>query len=122
MQRKSTFFILLATAAMMSSGVWAGGHIMTTKPENKKLKLKTWTVIGYKYQLQCCTNLTSGVWQDLGEEFTADETSTNLTVNAESSSCWFRVVEKKTALSGPTSPPTPPPSEFRRPPSSPPTQ
>ena len=111
---------LCAVVALTASCALGSGKIMTVERENAKLKLKTWMVIGHKYQLQCSTDITSGNWQNVGDEITADLTSTNLVVGTEAKSCWFRVVEKKTVQSGPTSPPEPPPLEFKKPPTTPP--
>lgn len=120
MNEKRIIIAVIAATLSLWATAWADGTIMKVKKVERKLDLKTWTVIGNKYQLQCTTNLTSGVWEDVGVEFTADLTTTNLAVNTEADSCWFRVVEKKVAHAAPTSPPNPPPSSFPRPPSTPP--
>lgn len=111
-------FLVATLSAWLTT--WADGTIMKVNREEAGLDLKTWTVIGNKYQLQCSTNLVSGTWENVGGEFTADVTSTNLNVETGAKSCWFRVVERKVAHLQPTSPPTPPPSEFAKPPSRPP--
>ncbi|QBG48790.1 hypothetical protein EGM51_15790 [Verrucomicrobia bacterium S94] len=86
----------------------ANGTITEVKPVQAGLELKTWTVIGNRYQLQCSTNLVEGGWTDLGSQITAVKTATNLSVNAEADHCWFRVVEEQADAAGPTSPPKPP--------------
>lgn len=120
MKEKPIIVVALAATLSLLATAWADGTIMKVMKKEAGLDLKTWTVIGNKYQLQCTTNLVSGAWEDVGAEFTADLTTTNLAVETEAPNCWFRVVEQKVARIQPTSPPNPPPSEFPKPPSMPP--
>lgn len=120
MNVKRGFLAFCACVLLAGSTAWASGKIMRIEKETAQLELKTWLIVGNKYQLQCSTNLVSGIWTDVGEQFTAGLTSTNLTVEAEAARCWFRVVQEKGTQEGPTSPPEAPPAEFKMPPSSPP--
>lgn len=109
MQIRKYLPALCAAAVLAGSTAWASGRIMTLKSVSAELDLFTWMIVDHTYQLQCTSNLTSGVWIDLGDEFTAAATTTNLLVGTEAPSCWFRVVETEKALDGPTSPPEPHP-------------
>lgn len=114
-QIKYTIYAAAAFAALWVSA-WADGSITEINAENSNLKLKAWTVMGNKYQLQCSTNLVSGTWQNISEEFTAERTTTNLTVGTEANSCWFRVLEEPVQIAGPRTPPAPPAAVPQRPP------
>lgn len=112
MHTKKNISAFCAAVLLAGSTAWASGKILSVNKESVGLSLKTWMIVGHKYQLQCSTNLVSGIWIDVDEEFTSDLTLTNLMVDAESKQCWFRVVEQKTDLSGPTTPPEAPPQGF----------
>lgn len=107
MHIQHSIYMAITVAALWSS-VWADGTITEIKAENSDLKLKTRMVMGNKYQLQCSTNLVAGSWENIGEQITAEKTETNLIVGTEAKSCWFRVVEEKVQLAGPTTPYSPP--------------
>jgi hypothetical protein len=51
------------------------------------------SVVGERYQVQCCTNLAENVWSDVGYEVDAVATSTVESADASSASCFFRVIE-----------------------------
>ncbi|MDF7798001.1 hypothetical protein P4C99_00900 [Pontiellaceae bacterium B1224] len=89
--------------------VTADGTITEILPQGNELRLEIRTFAGGLYQLQCSTNLVSGTWVDIGEEFMSDAGYTNLTVSAEAGNCWFRVLEKPTSPNGMPVPPSEPP-------------
>jgi len=104
---RMTFAVSVATLSFLST-VLASGKVLEIKTEESEINLKTWMVVGNKYQLQCTTNLASGAWTDVGQQITADQATSNLTAGAEAKACWFRVVEETMEIEGPRTPPTPP--------------
>ncbi|MDZ8118741.1 hypothetical protein [Pontiella agarivorans] len=101
-------WMALAVLHLMLTVSRADGTITEVNVVKSGLELKTWMVIGNKYQLQCSTNLVEGSWEDLGEQINAVMTVSNLYVHTEAEQCWFRVVEEQGDAAGPTSPPKPP--------------
>lgn len=106
-RRRMIFAVSVATLSFLTT-VLASGKIMKIKPKKSEVDLKTWMVVGNEYQLQCTTNLASGVWTDVDEQITASQTTSNLTVETGAKVCWFRVVEAMEEIPGPRTPPTPP--------------
>ena len=62
------FFVsTVITLALLLENVVADGTITEIRPEESALNLTVRTSLGEQYQLQGTTNLSAGVWEDIGE-------------------------------------------------------
>ena len=138
-------FRVISACSLMAMQAAADGHITTlrlvedpaiaeasTEPEAAKgrrqsqqaarsVVLTLDTVAGNEYRIQATGNLVSGSWDDIGDVFTATESSTTLSFPENDSHRFFRavVLTQNIAPAEPVQPPPPgpPPSV---PPSTPP--
>jgi hypothetical protein len=106
--RIRVFFMAVAACLLWSRPVGADGRITTIKVVDGKVDLTIATTIGEYYQVQCSTNLAEAGWVDAGEKFVAEINLTQRLLDAEASSCLFRVVVLEDPIN-PDSPPPPPP-------------
>lgn len=99
-----------AVSAFIAAQALADGTITQITAHDGQLDLTIRITPGEDYDLQCTTNLTSGIWQDISSLYSASLSETNVTLDIEADHCWFRVVEGTTVEPIPPSSPPPPPT------------
>lgn len=99
-----------SVAAFVAAQALADGTITQITVRDGQLDLTIQITPGEDYDLQCTTNLTSGIWQDIDSLYSESLSETNLTLDIDADHCWYRVVEQTTAEPIPPSPPSLPPT------------
>jgi hypothetical protein len=105
----SVYSKVISVCFLLVINVMASGRIRHIQVVDGGLELTVETTAAEQYQVQCCTNLVAGSWIDIGPGFMAASTNTVRKMDAEASSCWYRVVIEETAgVEEPTDPDSPP--------------
>jgi len=98
------YFGAVAGCLLLLGQVYATGKITKLQVSGGTAQLTIESSDAERYQVQCCSNLISGVWVDVGASFLELTNSTTRAFDASAPRCYFRVVKV-----APVSAPPPPP-------------